>query len=166
MIDFVGKRRWYFAISLLVIVPGLLAMIYSTLTFGTPLRLSIDFTSGSLLELRFQNAVAPAEVRDVYVDRGFLDTSVQSADDGRTVFIRSKQLDQETKTALVAELEARFGPRTNCAMVSGPDRRARLSARRARRSSGHCHPGVHRHRVPGCPNAFRYGVWCRPRDGA
>ncbi|NPV09516.1 MAG: protein translocase subunit SecF [Anaerolineae bacterium] len=110
MIDFVGKRRWYFAISLLVIIPGLVAMIYSTLTFGTPLRLSIDFTSGSLLELRFQEAVPPAQVRDVYVDRGYLDTSVQSADDGRTVFIRSKQLDQETKQALVAELEERFGP--------------------------------------------------------
>jgi len=110
VIDFVGKRRWFFLISLAVIVPGLVAMIYSTVALGSPLRLSIDFTSGSLLELRFEQVVPAAEVRDVYVDRGFLDTTVQSADDGRTVFIRSKQLDQETKAALVADLHERFGP--------------------------------------------------------
>jgi len=109
VIDFVGKRRWFFLISLVVIVPGLVAMIYSTVTTGSPLRLSIDFTSGSLLELRFEQVVPASEVRDVYVDRGFLDTTVQSADDGRTVFIRSKQLDQETKTAIVGELRERFG---------------------------------------------------------
>ncbi len=109
MIDFVGKRRWYFIISLVVIIPGLVAMIYSTIAVGSPLRLSIDFTSGSLLELRFEQIVPAAEIRDVYVDRGFLDTSVQAADEGRTVFIRSKQLDQETKTEILAELRDRFG---------------------------------------------------------
>ena len=110
MIDLIGKRRWYFVISLVVIVPGLVAMVYSTWVHGTPLRLSIDFTSGSFLELRFEEPVPPSEVRAIYVDRGYLDTSVQSADDGRTVCVRSKQLDQETKGGIVAELEARFGP--------------------------------------------------------
>ena len=36
-----------------VIVLGVVAMIYSTVTFGTPVRLSIDFTGGSLFVLQF-----------------------------------------------------------------------------------------------------------------
>ena len=110
MIDIIGKRRWYFLISLLVIVPGLVAMIYSWATFGSPLRLSVDFTSGSLLELTFASPVLPADVRQVYIDRGYLDTSVQTAENDRTVLIRSKQLPLATKQSIVADLEARFGP--------------------------------------------------------
>jgi len=110
VIDLIGKRRWYFVISLLVIMPGVVAMIYSTWLFGTPLRLSIDFTSGSFLEMRFQEPVPPAEVRAIFMDFGYLDTSVQSADDGCTVFVRSKQLSQEAKEEIVATLERRFGP--------------------------------------------------------
>ena len=112
MIDIIGKRRWYFLISLIIIVPGVVAMIYSTAMFGTPLRLSIDFTSGSLLELQFGSPVAAAEVRQVYIDAGYLDTSVQTAEDGHTVLVRSKQLPQETKEQIVAELTSRFGAST------------------------------------------------------
>ncbi|MGQ9553054.1 MAG: protein translocase subunit SecF [Anaerolineae bacterium] len=110
MVDIIGKRRWYFLISLLVIVPGVTAMIYSMIYFGSPMRLSIDFTSGTLLELRFANPVPSAEVWAVYAERGYNDTSVQTAEDDRTVLIRSKQLPLDTKQEIVAELEKRFGP--------------------------------------------------------
>ena len=44
MFDIIGKRYWYFLISALLIIPGLIAMAYSTVTYGAPVRLSIDFT--------------------------------------------------------------------------------------------------------------------------
>lgn len=110
MVDIIGKRRWYFLISLLVIVPGVTAMIYSMIYFGSPMRLSIDFTSGTLLELRFVNPVPSAEIWAIYAERGYNDTSVQTAEDDRTVLIRSKQLPLDTKQEIVAELEKRFGP--------------------------------------------------------
>ena len=43
MFSIVQRRYWYFGLSLLVIVPGMLALI----VWGLPL--SIDFQSGSLL---------------------------------------------------------------------------------------------------------------------
>ena len=110
MIDIIGKRKWYFILSGIIIIPGIVAMIYSAVMFGSPVRMSVDFTSGSLLELRFQQPVQPAAVRDVYVTQGYLDTSVQSAGDGRTMLIRSKQMPAETKQALETDLIKRFGP--------------------------------------------------------
>ncbi|MEA3459137.1 MAG: protein translocase subunit SecF [Chloroflexota bacterium] len=110
MFDIVGKRRWYFLISACVIVPGLAAMVYSTIAFGTPVRMSIDFTGGVLLELKFEQAIRPAEVRQVFVERGYGDTAVQTTADERTVLIRSKPLGSEVKAEIEAELEDKFGP--------------------------------------------------------
>lgn len=112
MIDIIGKRKWYFLISALVILPGIAAMVYSLITYGTPLRLSVDFTSGTIIELQFQKPVPPAEVRAVYLEHGYADTAVQSVGDGSTVLIRSKQLDDATKQAIEAELQQKLGPAT------------------------------------------------------
>ncbi len=109
MFDIVSKRYYYFALSLLIIIPGLVAMIYSTIQYGSPVKLSIDFTGGALLELRFEETIQPAEVRQVFVDFGYTDTSVQTTADERTVLIRSKPLDPETKEALKSKLEETFG---------------------------------------------------------
>ena len=38
MFRIVEKRRWYFLLSVLIIVPGLIAMIYSTATIGAALQ--------------------------------------------------------------------------------------------------------------------------------
>lgn len=112
MIDIIGKRRWYLVISASLFLLGLVAMIISTIQFGTPVRLSIDFTGGSLLELRFEQPVPPAQVRQVFVQRDLSNTSVQSVGDGRDVIIRSKVIDSPTKTSIEQELEAQFGPVT------------------------------------------------------
>jgi preprotein translocase subunit SecF len=110
MFDIVGKRYWYFALSGVIILLGLTAMVISVIQFGAPFKMSIDFTGGALLELRFDEPVAPADVRDVFVDRGYGDTSVQTTADGRTALIRSKPLDTTEKVAIVDELTAKFGP--------------------------------------------------------
>ncbi len=112
MTDIVGKRYWYFLISALIIISGLIAMIISTVRLGTPLRLSIDFTGGALMELTFEQAVLPTEVRQVFVEHGYGDTTVQTTLDEKTVLIRSKELGEGEKAILQTELSARFGPLT------------------------------------------------------
>ena len=71
MFSIVEKRHWFFLISALLIIPGLIAMGFSWVMYGAPLRLGIDFTGGSLLEVRFDNPVQPAQVRDVFTENGF-----------------------------------------------------------------------------------------------
>ena len=110
MFDIVGKRKWFLLISLLLIVPGLVAMAISYVRVGTPVRLSIDFTGGSLLELQFEQAVSSEDVRRVFADRGLADTSVQTAEEGRNAIIRTKPMDAELRTEIERELEEKLGP--------------------------------------------------------
>jgi len=104
MYNIVGKRYWYFLFSLIIIVPGVIAL----LTVG--LKPSIDFTGGSALELRFTQAVQPAEVREVFISEGYSDTTVQNVENDRTVQVRLKQVDEDTKATLKAALVEKFGP--------------------------------------------------------
>ena len=73
MWNIVGKRYWFFAFSMLLTVPGLIAL----LLFGLPL--AIDFTGGSLLKVEFQAAPpAPADVKVIFGNAGFPDSQVQT----------------------------------------------------------------------------------------
>ncbi len=53
-INIIKHRYWYFLFSLLIIIPGIIGYAL----WGLPL--SIDFTSGSLLEVRFETGKRPA----------------------------------------------------------------------------------------------------------
>ena len=53
MFDFVAWRRWFYLLSIAIVVPGAISIV---LPGG--LRPGIDFTSGTLLVLRF---AAPVE---------------------------------------------------------------------------------------------------------
>ena len=103
MIDIVGKRYWFFAISALVIVPGVIAL----LVWGLPL--AIDFTGGSMLEVRFRaNRPEPAEVVALYAEVGIADPLVQTVGDS-DLAIRSREISVEEKSAVLRALEERFG---------------------------------------------------------
>jgi preprotein translocase SecF subunit len=106
----VEKRQWYFLLSALIIIPGLLAMIYSIIAFGSPVQLSIDFTGGALLELRFDQPVQPTEVRQVFTQRGFSGSTVQTTMDEQTILVRTKPMDPEEKKQIIGDLSGEFGP--------------------------------------------------------
>jgi len=112
MTDIVGHRRWSFLLSALVIAAGLVAIGISYARFGSPLRLSIDFTGGALMELAFEQRVQPGEVRQAFVARGYGDTVVQTTLDEKTVLIRSKELKEGERAEIEAELRERIGPLT------------------------------------------------------
>jgi preprotein translocase SecF subunit len=110
MFNIVEKRQWYFLLSALIIIPGLVAMIYSIVVYGAPVRLGIDFTGGALLEIRFDQPVQPAEVRQVFAENDFLGSTVQTTSDERTILVRSKPMDPENKNQILDDLAASFGP--------------------------------------------------------
>ena len=110
MFNIIQRRYVYFTLSAIIIIPGLIAMIISTIQFGTPLKLSIDFTGGALQELRFEQPILPGEVRQIFVNQGYGDTTVQTTGDGNTALIRSKFLDNEAKVQLQDTLRDTIGP--------------------------------------------------------
>ena len=109
MFTIVEKRHWYFLLSALVIFPGLVAMIYSIITYGSPVPLSIDFTGGTLLELRFEQEVPTSGVRQVFVEAGYAGSTVQTTTDERTILVRTKPMAPETKSEIVVELGGEYG---------------------------------------------------------
>jgi preprotein translocase SecF subunit len=110
MFNIVQRRNLYYTLSAIIIIPGVIAMVISMLQFGTPLKLSIDFTGGALQELRFEQLIQPADVRQVFVNQGYGDTTVQTAGDGSTALIRSKFLDNEIKVQIQDSLRDTIGP--------------------------------------------------------
>jgi preprotein translocase subunit SecF len=81
--DIIGKRRWYFAFSLLITIPGLLFIILTPLSGDkVGLQFTIDYTGGTKWELRFKDAnVTPDQVARVFADNG-LPASVVATGDG------------------------------------------------------------------------------------
>lgn len=109
MFNIVEKRHWYFLLSAFIIIPGLVAIIYSIAMFGSPFKLSIDFTGGTLLELKFDQENQPAEVRQVFTDNGYPGATVTTTGD-RTVLARTKPMDPADKTLLIDTLRDTLGP--------------------------------------------------------
>lgn len=108
--NLVERRGLWFTISLVLILPGILYMIWHLATVGTPLPLAIDYTGGTQWELRFEQPVAPTDVRQVFVAAGFPDTTAFLVeDDGRSVQLKLKSIDPDQKDALMADLTAKYG---------------------------------------------------------
>lgn len=108
MFNIIGRRGWYFAFSTLIILPGTLALAL----WG--LRLGIDFTGGSLLEVSFVRPVETQALRDAVARHG-LDASIVTTQDpsGRSSFIiRTKEIDTPQKNALLGVLSGEFGAAT------------------------------------------------------
>lgn len=104
MLNIVGRRYWWFLLSLIIILPGL----FSLATHG--LRLSIDFTGGTLWELQMSQPVQPGEVKAVLAERGYGDSLVQTTQDNG-LMIRMKELKEGSpeKAEIASDLKAKFG---------------------------------------------------------
>lgn len=156
MLNILGRRYIFFSISLLVIIPGMILAI-----IGLPL--SIDFTGGSMLEVRFEsgNAPLPGDVVLLYEDLGVRDTLVQTTGEG-TLIARSTFLDDSTRAVIVETMEQRFSDEVTVLRFEsvGPT----VGQQVATRAAGAV--GVAALAVViyitftfrGIPNAFRYGV--------
>lgn len=100
--NIIGKKNWYFLFSALVIIPGFLSLW----VFG--LRLSIDFTGGSLLEVRGENLEVSSELSQIVTQAGVEVSSVQKSGE-HTFLIRTKPLDKDKNEEVKKVLTDKFG---------------------------------------------------------
>ncbi len=97
------------------------------------LPLAIDFTGGSLLEVRFESASPqPADVIAIYKEFGIGDTTVQTTGKNDIV-IRSKSMDETTMNQLVKAMEDKFNSPAEVVQFSnvGPSVGAEVAKRAA-----------------------------------
>jgi preprotein translocase subunit SecF len=92
--DIVGRRNWFFLISLLVTIPGVLFILLTPLTNGQAgLKFSIDYTGGTEWSIRFENPNVTAEaVRAELIELGQEDATVTQTGRG-FLDIRMSKLD-------------------------------------------------------------------------
>jgi len=98
--NIVGKRNWYFAFSLLIIIPG----VISLLLWG--LNLSIDFTGGSETSLSYQQKVNQKTVDDIkkiYAQDKIEIVSLQTSSNQLTV--RTKPMDDKQDAKVLKDLQ-------------------------------------------------------------
>lgn len=76
LFNLVEKRKTYFIISGTIIGLGILAMIYSYITTGSPFLLGVDFRGGARFEIQFTEPVSEADVEQVFVDAGVTNPSI------------------------------------------------------------------------------------------
>jgi preprotein translocase subunit SecF len=157
MLNILGKRYLFFAISLAVIVPGLI------LAAVRGLPLAIDFTGGTLLEVSFASgeAPAPAEVVSLYERIGVEDPQVQTSGED-IIVVRSSFLDEATRGEVISAMEREFGTGVTVRRFDsvGPTIGQEVTARAA------LAVGVAAlvvvlyitYAFRGVPHAFRYGV--------
>ncbi|MGZ6329160.1 MAG: hypothetical protein ACXWN2_10705, partial [Candidatus Limnocylindrales bacterium] len=78
MFDLIGKRRIFFLISAIALIPGIIALLLGPLTGGRlGLQFSIDYTGGTIWQIHFQNGTPdPAAVKRVLDEQGLSNSSV------------------------------------------------------------------------------------------
>ncbi len=105
--DLVGKRRWGYALSLLLIIPGAVALIAGSISGQGALNWGVDFTGGNFFHLQLERPFTTGEVRAV-VDRFAQGQSVIQKTE-QDLLVRTRPLRPEAKAGLVAALRDRFG---------------------------------------------------------
>ncbi len=106
MFDLTGKRHWFFLISALVILAGIIALF----TAGLPL--GIEFNSGSKLRVSFDEQVSQDDLRARLAEIGYpnaiLQNELTAAGHG-DYLIRTEKIDGAKKEKLLAALGETFG---------------------------------------------------------
>jgi preprotein translocase subunit SecF len=98
MIDIVRNRKWFFLISICLLVPGIISM----LVFG--FKLGIDFSSGTVMTLRFSQQVDQGMLRQQMSQLGYDDATIQKTGEG-DFLVRTRNVNSDEKMALIDGLE-------------------------------------------------------------
>ena len=78
MFDVIGKRRVFYALSLLLTIPGLFFILISPIS-DAGLQLTIDYTGGTRWEIKFADpSVTPDKVEQVFADNGLAATAIRT----------------------------------------------------------------------------------------
>lgn len=101
MFDIIGKRKYWFTLSITLAVLSIIALAVWGLNYG------IDFTGGSIMEVKVNNAtVINSDVDQILNDLAITESVVQPADNN-TLLIRTSHLDEKQHQDILDALNAK-----------------------------------------------------------
>jgi preprotein translocase subunit SecF len=80
-IDWLGNRRWFIAVSVLLMLAGLGSAILRQATGRQPFNLGVDFKGGTVVTARFKQKPADDTIRNALTAKGVSDAVVQPVTD-------------------------------------------------------------------------------------
>lgn len=107
--DIIGKRKIWYAISSLLIIASLFFMVTRGFNMG------IDFTGGTIIDLRFEKAVNINDVRAVLNEYNLSNSTIQlsgessSSTESENVMIRTVDLEEQERKEVMAALTDKLG---------------------------------------------------------
>ena len=110
--DIAGHRRIWFLLSLVLIIPGFICMGVRGFNFG------IDFTGGTIIDLRFEQPVTLSDVRSSLAKYDLDGSTIQLAgaesgiESSENVMIRTVDLEENQRKEVMASLTQDVGPYT------------------------------------------------------
>jgi len=100
--DFVGKRKIFYALSLIILLISVISLFAQGLNFG------IDFKGGTLLQVKFEKAgVTNEDVRATLKGFGLEKSSLQKSES--SFIIKTVELDKEKRGEVLKSLEDNHG---------------------------------------------------------
>ncbi|MBC2727749.1 protein translocase subunit SecF [Desulfosporosinus sp.] len=96
------RRYWWFALSLLVLIPGVISLLMQGLNLG------IDFKGGSMLDITFNKPVTQTAISDTMKSVG-LEGPVQLSNGDTSALIRTEALEEEKRNELLKALQTNVG---------------------------------------------------------
>lgn len=160
-IDIIGKRYYFFVLSLIIIIPGLLLGLIMAKNGDLPL--GIDFTGGTLIEIKIESDLdpQPADIVILYRDLGIDEPKVQTTGQG-TYVSRSSLLSEDIPGKIIDELEKQYNAVVTVLRIEsvGPTIGAEVTQRAALALVVVAFIIVLyiTFAFRGIPNAFRYGI--------
>lgn len=106
--DFVGKRKYWFMLSALLLTLAIGSFVYNGVVHGKIMNFGIDFTGGTMVSLRFPGPVSLKEVREVLAEHN-LEQSVLQKSGKNDIYIRTGVIERDLRVKVVEELKDRFG---------------------------------------------------------
>lgn len=77
-IDWLGKKWYFLAFSLIFSVAGIISMAWHWKTTGTPVPLGVDFRGGTEVQIQFKQRPDIGEIRQAVDNAGFKDAKIQN----------------------------------------------------------------------------------------
>lgn len=101
--DIIGKKNWYFALSLLVIIPGLVFFVLNFKQFGFGLNLGIDFIGGAKIEYQIPDR-SETYLMNIFKKENVEVYTIQKS--GNKFLIRTRSLDSKIYQRIKADISS------------------------------------------------------------
>ncbi|OGE20620.1 protein-export membrane protein SecF [Candidatus Daviesbacteria bacterium RIFCSPLOWO2_01_FULL_43_38] len=102
MIDLMGKKWWFFILSGIIILPGIISLgLYG-------LNLGVDFTGGALLEYKFENKLDKEDIRREFISSGIEVSGIVETGEASYI-VKTKPINEQKIIEVKKSLSEKFG---------------------------------------------------------